>query len=483
MIKKEGWLFLIAFSILFLNYANASCIGGYNDTILRLKNVTESFSNCHGAIYNDNNYFSSSGGIPICYSDVFQTSAIVNPNRDCSANNANLILKLSNYTNAHARNKDYSDANDANYPIKVCYENLACFVKKDVNDCPVGTKCLVALSSNNTNAHLSTCSGNLGNYFRVCCSNTGELPIVKWKDSSGNEVSKIKVGANATSYAKNLASKVNFSVYNSSKSMINQKDNIDAVNMEAIANYTFNLEGTYYFIAFDSTNASKNRTSENLIVSKDTGNCNYNGTCDSDESCPSCSDCCTQIVNSCKQFKDQTSCEGVSGKVLEDIKNSIESKNAGKQCGQELCNCSCSWEKTNSTCIETYRKCSNPIVPQVNYFCGFYDYAKLPETEDSYRYKSISTLLIKDSSGTSIFTCNSNNECNSYPGAICNTNNTLLPGGVSGACEEKDFCESKIIEIPKISSSTVGFFSFANLVFSVIIIAVFYFLKIKRKNE
>ena len=144
--------------------------------------------------------------ISIDYSDVFGINYLETPNRPAypACNSTNMIIKLSNITNAHAEGPAGTNYG-ANGPI--CYGDLTCQIKSTGNceDITEGQyRCVVTLSSTTatggySNSHLAKC-GVTGSYpTKVCCksaqtqsSNFCELLTIKegtqeacWNNSRG----------------------------------------------------------------------------------------------------------------------------------------------------------------------------------------------------------------------------------------------------------------------------------------------------------
>ncbi len=122
-----------------------------NQTILRLSAAT----NAHGALWNNQNY-----PVKVCYDQTFgkqYTSATGENVHQCKTGNSNLVLELSNETNAHAGNLSSA------YQTSICYGDLKCKVKTACN----ATEKLIVSLSPSENAHLSN-SSDYSN--KVCCS-------------------------------------------------------------------------------------------------------------------------------------------------------------------------------------------------------------------------------------------------------------------------------------------------------------------------
>ena len=132
-------------------------------TLLKISNSKGESTNAHGEVYN------GAGNYPnaVCYMpQAFPQSETIHT---CTANNANLLLKLSSTTNAHAEVKT-----GTLYTTNVCYRNLQCTSVKGNCDATTNGECAVRLSSE-TNAHISSCSDT--NYpISVCCKSSTTTP-------------------------------------------------------------------------------------------------------------------------------------------------------------------------------------------------------------------------------------------------------------------------------------------------------------------
>jgi len=118
--------------------------------ILRLSDYT----NAHAEVWN------GAGNYPveICYDKIFGVPG--DGDRTCIDNK--MILGLSETTNAHAEIPESPE-----YTTKVCYDNLLCFTRN--NNCYTDEECIVTLSDN-TNAHLATCDSSAPYDTKICCS-------------------------------------------------------------------------------------------------------------------------------------------------------------------------------------------------------------------------------------------------------------------------------------------------------------------------
>jgi len=121
------------------------------DTILKLFYS----NNSHGALYTDTNY-----KYEICYKDAFGVEYSGGDPHISRADNK--ILSLSAVTNAHAE-----VLIPGSYTNKVNYGNLTCSAKATCDEVN-GEKCVVTISGD-TNAHLAAC--NAANPFatKICC--------------------------------------------------------------------------------------------------------------------------------------------------------------------------------------------------------------------------------------------------------------------------------------------------------------------------
>ncbi|MEK6924635.1 MAG: PKD domain-containing protein [Nanoarchaeota archaeon] len=174
-ILSFGLFFIL---LLVFNVSAQACTD--NERILRLSST----SNAHGEIYNGlGNY-----GTQICFPNLFPGYSIGANPHDCiipneGAEPTNLVLRLSDDTNAHAQAPDYTGTA---YPIDICYGSLICV--SSTSACPSGQTEVVSLFSD-TNSNLETVGTN--NYdTRICCTASTNPNILnaKWKYYDGSEI-------------------------------------------------------------------------------------------------------------------------------------------------------------------------------------------------------------------------------------------------------------------------------------------------------
>jgi len=151
MIKKRFVLGFFAFVFLAFLAVGANttrvCVND-NQIIISLYDLNDS----HGTLWNDSNY-----GYKICYTDVFGVNYTGVNSHLCNGNNT--ILKLSNYTNAHAESSSLND-----YNTNVCFGDMSCTLRAS---CLTNESLILSLS-NYTNAHLAV--GNFASYNnKLCC--------------------------------------------------------------------------------------------------------------------------------------------------------------------------------------------------------------------------------------------------------------------------------------------------------------------------
>ena len=149
-----------------------------DQTIFSISDTT----NAHGELWN------GAGNYPyrICYDDLFGLEYAVDPLEDppvdlrgCTG--ANLVLSLSDITNAHAENPFTNNA----YSTNVCFGDLACEIH-ETNDCANSGKTAIASLSADTNAHL----GLPDSYGKtICCSSQAAIPVEDfgWYDFSSQD--------------------------------------------------------------------------------------------------------------------------------------------------------------------------------------------------------------------------------------------------------------------------------------------------------
>ncbi len=166
-----------------------------NQVILKLSNYT----NAHGEIW-------STGSYPfnICYDVLFGNSynpgAAAGANQQCTGTNK--VLRLSGQTNAHA---EVPSASTTNY-IDVCYGNLACQGRS--GNCLGGETEVVTLSSA-TNAHLEDDAANSftgSGVQKICCSPltsppAGGIQEVMWQNIYGQNITSSAVNSTIVMYA------------------------------------------------------------------------------------------------------------------------------------------------------------------------------------------------------------------------------------------------------------------------------------------
>ncbi|HIG51897.1 TPA: hypothetical protein EYQ19_00505 [Candidatus Pacearchaeota archaeon] len=147
-----------------------------DQTIFSISDTT----NAHGELWN------GAGNYPyrICYDALFgleytEEDPLVDP-RGCTG--ANLVLKLSDITNAHAENPF---TGTPTYSTNVCFGDLACEIH-ETNDCANSGKTAIASLSADTNAHL----GLPDSYGKtICCSSQAAIPVEDfgWYDFSSQD--------------------------------------------------------------------------------------------------------------------------------------------------------------------------------------------------------------------------------------------------------------------------------------------------------
>jgi hypothetical protein len=132
-------------------YAASCGMSDDNQLIMRISPST----NAHGELWNGGGDYP----IQICYNSIFGKNYTGTNPHNCNGTN-NVVLKLSDTTNAHAEVKTQSD-----YSYSVCYGDLNCTV---AGSTPSGYTFVVALSSN-TNSHLSINSADTNYATRIYC--------------------------------------------------------------------------------------------------------------------------------------------------------------------------------------------------------------------------------------------------------------------------------------------------------------------------
>ena len=146
----SSFAIIIALTVL-ASAVNGQCAS--NQVIMRLSGAT----NAHGALWNEE-------GTRICYSDIFQPEYNGTNPHDCDSNLNDLVLTLSNVSNAHASSNSYS--------VNVCYRGLSeCTIES--SGCPSGKTPILYVSGTN-NAHLAKwTTAGYSTYSTVCCKGEG----------------------------------------------------------------------------------------------------------------------------------------------------------------------------------------------------------------------------------------------------------------------------------------------------------------------
>lgn len=142
----------IVFTIFSINFTSAqSC----NDDQIIFRAHQQ--SNAHLALWNRTEYTEK-----VCFNHFFNGN--YNGANPHNSNGANSVIRLSNFTNAHAQSNSLTT-----YPFIVNYGNLNC--QSTTGSCSAG-QCSIGFLSNNSNSHYSRTGGSGWNW-RICCSSTG----------------------------------------------------------------------------------------------------------------------------------------------------------------------------------------------------------------------------------------------------------------------------------------------------------------------
>ena len=166
MNMKKLVLFFVVFGVLALSM---TFVGAYtyncpdNQTILRLFST----ANSHASTFNSVGYDTR-----ICYNETFGKDYTgTTPHACTSSPSSNLVLNLSWLTNAHAEKANYG-----NYPFGVCFGDLVCNVR---SSCLSGEAEIVSLFGL-TNAHIAAYGAGASGYAnKVCCSSvSGGIPVI-----------------------------------------------------------------------------------------------------------------------------------------------------------------------------------------------------------------------------------------------------------------------------------------------------------------
>ncbi|MFW6233103.1 MAG: hypothetical protein ACOC3Z_00400, partial [Nanoarchaeota archaeon] len=162
--EKRG-IFIFIFIILLLGIVSSECVIKEKDDCPDYQKVigVSNEDGGHGENYSQENY-----DYYLCCDN------FLGPNRENVSNVNNLVLKLSDVTNAHA---ELSSQN--NYDNEVFYGYVDCINQE--GDCPEGYTGVASLSSE-TNAHI----GEYKTYTDNICCKDEMKPIVNWIDDSGN---------------------------------------------------------------------------------------------------------------------------------------------------------------------------------------------------------------------------------------------------------------------------------------------------------
>ncbi len=177
MIRKRGFVLIFAVFVLgmfSLNVVSAETCDVANDRInqriMRLSGET----NAHGEVWN------GVGGYAydICYDSIFGHNYTGANPHGSKNNGANVVLKLSSLTNAHAAGPM------GNYIERVFYGDFVCNLRQ--NSCLTGERVVVSLSAE-TNAHLGLADKYTN---KICCS----TPSIYWANYGGGTITEAGLG-------------------------------------------------------------------------------------------------------------------------------------------------------------------------------------------------------------------------------------------------------------------------------------------------
>lgn len=176
---KFRYLIVIAIlaSLFLISCASAQCAD--SQRILRLSSAT----NAHAELYNYSNPLGNYS-VQVCYNEIFRLNFTRANPQACQANDANLVLRLSTPTNAHAEIPSQN-----NYSIPVCYGDLAC--TRRAGSCAPNEMPTVSLVST-TNSHISNSSSYPS---LICCSSAFQIQNAFCGDGAINQAGEQCDGA------------------------------------------------------------------------------------------------------------------------------------------------------------------------------------------------------------------------------------------------------------------------------------------------
>ena len=170
-----------------------------SQVIMKLSDAT----NAHGALWDDANY-----PVKICYDKIFGSEyAGANPH---TCTGTNKVVGLSNITNAHAEVPSRTS-----YSTNVCYGDLSCEMKKDPTPCSAGYNLTLRLYNEN-NSHISNVSDT--NYpIKICCK-PGITSIVEgayWSNMINVKINSadLKDTVKLNIAGSGLSGNVNYTIY------------------------------------------------------------------------------------------------------------------------------------------------------------------------------------------------------------------------------------------------------------------------------
>jgi len=404
---------------------NASCT---DNIIMRLSNIT----NAHGELSNQSNY-----DFVLCCD--FGTG-----NTNCSGTND--IIGLEYETNAHAEIPTLS-----NYDIRVCYEDLTCVARTSCESDEMGILSLF----NETSSHI----GGSGDYdYKICCEgmcdtgygySEGECVLADkryWADSQYQEISEIGVIPNYTTVYMifetvqlSEGDPVSFEIYERDSPPINPDDLIRTIegiinNNKSIVEWTITQED------LESADGPFDPDYEVFyfqIEEEDSSDLFLNIT-----EAPECA-----AISACRDY-DELACETDFCDVGE---ISVEANDPDVTCGNGY-DCGCILE--NDVCIAQWTGVSEKEGEPFNIGSCIYDENTTDNCDDG--------VLVYSWSG--LWTWDPNNPTHYDPE------------------DKENQCQDGSTSVPCPAEVQIPFFSYINVIIALIVITIIYIIIRKEKK-
>ena len=377
-------------------------------------------TNAHGELASEGNY-----GSVLCCNFVGSLT--------CDSSNSNKIIRLSSSTNAHAEIPDQTT-----YTTNVCYENLNCIsTSQNCGDITESPYTPIFSLSNFTNAHI----GGINDYpnIRICCTSPSFVVSssnVFWSSNETIEISQLDVIPETTSVKMVLetsglsqGTEVSFNIleedfFLNADDKIRHVDNGNAItatidaNGDAIANWTITLEDL-------EKTASNDYDEFYFEVNNEISN--Y----------------LTLNILNISVCEDIVICGNYENEV---------------SCGNDICQVAGTDAPTNVTCDD----------PTINCQCSWTDQCNF-----EFESQEVNGTVI----GTCTFVENTEDDCSdgllSYSWITTWTEDL---GDKPLECSDG----SRVLECP--AQIQLPFFGFYNLIVAVLLIAIIYFIILRRKD-